>query len=166
MTLEATPAVATTPTPTSALTSAPRLRFRGSDGSGDPTTAGATTDAANWRWRPAFGLRLRLLGWALVLLAVASLSSVLVIRQVLLNQVENRATVDLRQEASEFRRLAAGNNPDTGRPFGTDIAAVAKTYLERNEPQTGEAVLLFVNGVFHGVHPRRAGRPEPGRRRW
>jgi two-component system, OmpR family, sensor kinase len=117
------------------------------------TTTGATTDGANWRWRPAFGLRLRLLGWALVLLAVASLSSVLVIRQVLLNQVENRATVDLRQEASEFRRLAAGNNPDTGKPFGTDIAAVAKTYLERNEPQTGEAVLLFVNGVFHGATP-------------
>jgi signal transduction histidine kinase len=116
-----------------------------------PTTIQETTTEPPHRPRFAVGLRLRLLGWALVLLAVASISSVLVIRQVLLNQVENRITADLEQEANEFRRLAAGNNPDTGQRFGTDVAAVAKTYLDRNEPQTGEAVLLFVDGRFYGA---------------
>jgi signal transduction histidine kinase len=100
-----------------------------------------------------FGLRPRLLGWALVLLALASLSSVLVIRQVLLNQLENRITTDLRQEATEFRLLASGNNPGTGEPFGSDLAAIAETYLLRNEPQTGEAVLLFIDGRFYGATP-------------
>jgi two-component system, OmpR family, sensor kinase len=60
------------------------------------------------RWLPALSLRLRLLGWALLLLAVATLASVVVIRQVLLNQLENRVTAELRQEAAEFRRLAEG----------------------------------------------------------
>ncbi|MEH1129635.1 sensor histidine kinase [Micromonospora sp. CPCC 206061] len=95
------------------------------------------------------GLRLRLLGWALVLLAVASLSSVVVIRQVLLNQLENRITTDMRQEVGEFRRLVGGQDPATGRPFGTDLRAIADTYLLRNEPQTGEAVLVFVDGIFY-----------------
>jgi two-component system OmpR family sensor kinase len=100
-------------------------------------------------WRPALSLRLRLLGWALVLLAVASLSSVVVIRQVLLNQLENRITADMRQEVTEFRRLVGGTNPATGQPFGSDLDAIADTYLLRNEPQAGEAVLVFVDGVFY-----------------
>ncbi|MGW1883923.1 sensor histidine kinase [Streptomyces sp. NPDC001970] len=95
------------------------------------------------------GLRLRLLGWALALLAVASLSSVVVIRQVLLNQLENRITADMRQEVTEFRRLVGGQDPATGGPFGTDLRAIADTYLLRNEPQTGEAVLVFVDGRFY-----------------
>lgn len=111
-----------------------------------------TTTERRW-WRPAFTLRLRLLGWALLLLAVASLALVVVIRQVLLNQLENRVTDDLTQEVAEFRLLAGGLDPDTGEPFGTDLAAIAETYLLRNEPQRGEAVLLFVNGEFHGASP-------------
>ncbi|GIF74980.1 sensor histidine kinase [Asanoa siamensis] len=111
------------------------------------TSAGTTTEPR--RWRPTLGLRLRLLGWALALLAVASLSSVVVIRQVLLNQLENRIAADMRQEVTEFRRLVGGQNPETGRPFGTDLRAIADTYLLRNEPQTGEAVLVFVDGAFY-----------------
>ncbi|MCW6006099.1 HAMP domain-containing histidine kinase [Micromonospora sp. CPCC 205371] len=95
------------------------------------------------------GLRLRLLGWALVLLAIASLASVVVIRQVLLNQLENRITTDMRQEVTEFRRLVGGQNPATGQPFGANLRAIADTYLLRNEPQAGEAVLVFVDGVFY-----------------
>ncbi|MEV0394762.1 sensor histidine kinase [Polymorphospora rubra] len=100
-------------------------------------------------WQPTVGLRMRLLGWALVLLTVASLSSVLVVRQVLLNQLENRISAYLSQEVSEFRRLATGLNPTTGQPFGADLHAIADTYLLRNEPQEGEVVLIFVEGRFH-----------------
>ncbi|MEE6263815.1 sensor histidine kinase [Plantactinospora sonchi] len=116
---------------------------------GTPTTTTTTTERRDRRWRPPLGLRLRLLGWALALLAVASLASVVVIRQVLLNQLENRVATDMRQEVTEFRRLVGGQNPTTGQPFGTDLRAIADTYLLRNEPQPGEVVLVFVDGAFH-----------------
>jgi len=92
-----------------------------------------------------------MLGWALLLVAVASLSSIVVVRQVLLNQLDNRVTADLAQEAAEFRLLAGDVNPATGEPFGADLAAVADAYLSRNEPQDGEAVLIFVDGVLYGA---------------
>jgi signal transduction histidine kinase len=98
---------------------------------------------------------MRLLGWALLLLAVASLASVLVVRQVLLNQLDNRLTADLEQEVAEFRLLAGGRDPATGQPFGADLAAIADTYLSRNQPQEGESVLIFVDGELRG------GSPEP-----
>ncbi|MEV0730199.1 HAMP domain-containing sensor histidine kinase [Polymorphospora sp. NPDC050346] len=117
------------------------------------TTTETTTELAGppsgRSWRPTVGLRTRLLGWALVLLTVASLSSVVVIRQVLLNQLENRTGAYLGQEVSEFRRLAAGLNPATGQPFGADLRAIADTYLLRNEPQEGEVMLIFVDGAFY-----------------
>ena len=118
------------------------------------TAAGTTTEppgppAARPWWRPALGLRLRLLGWALVLLAVASLASVVVVRQVLLNQLENRIGTDMLQEVTEFRRLVGGQDPTTGQPFGSNLRAIADTYLLRNEPQTGEVVLVFVDGQFY-----------------
>ncbi|MFB6396563.1 ATP-binding protein [Polymorphospora lycopeni] len=117
------------------------------------TTTETTTELAGppagRSWRPTVGLRTRLLGWALVLLTVASLSSVVVIRQVLLNQLENRTGAYLGQEVSEFRRLAAGLNPATGQPFGADLRAIADTYLLRNEPQEGEVMLIFVEGTFY-----------------
>jgi signal transduction histidine kinase len=96
---------------------------------------------------------MRLLGWALLMLAVASLASVVVIRQVLINQLENRVTADLEQEVAEFRLLAGGRDPATGELFGADLAAIADTYLSRNEPQDGESVLIFVGDAFHGASP-------------
>lgn len=116
----------------------------------DPTQAGEPTPQRR-RWRPALSLRLRMLGWALLMLAIATLASVLVIRQVLLNQLDEQITKDLEQEVSEFRRLADGVDPTTGEPFGGDLAAIADTYLERNEPQQDEAVLVFVDGEFYGT---------------
>lgn len=96
---------------------------------------------------------MRLLGWALLLLAVASLASVVVVRQVLLNQLENQVTADLEERAAGFRRLAGGGNPATGEPFGADLAAITDTYLSRHEPRAGESVLGFVAGTFHGGSP-------------
>jgi signal transduction histidine kinase len=92
---------------------------------------------------------MRLLGWALLLLAVASLVSIVVIRQVLLNQLENRVTAGMEQEVAEFRLLAGGQDPATGEPFGTDLARIADTYQVRNEPQPGESVLLLVGGEVY-----------------
>lgn len=116
-------------------------------------TGTMTTTDLRGRWRPALSLRLRLLGWALLLLTVASLASVVVIRQVLLNQLENRVTADLEQEVAEFRRLAGGLDPETGEPFGTDVARIADTYLLRNEPHAGESVLILVDGRVYAASP-------------
>jgi two-component system OmpR family sensor kinase len=117
-----------------------------------PTTIGeVTVSDQRRRWHPVVSLRLRLLGWALLLLAVASLGSVVVVRQVLVNQLENRVTADLQQEVAEFRLLAGGRDPATGEPFGTNLARIADTYLERNELHEGESVLIFVDGSFHGA---------------
>lgn len=130
---------------------------------GQPTPASATNPAQTpmggvtgtergrrrW-WRPTLSLRMRLLGWAMLLLAVAILASIVVVRQVLVNQLDTRVTADLEQEVAEFRRLAGGVDPATGEPFGSDLAAIADTYLSRNEPQRGESVLVFVDGQFHG----------------
>ena len=80
---------------------------------------------------------------------MASLASVVVIRQVLLNQLENRIGTDMRQEVTEFRRLVGGRDPASGQPFGPDLRAIADTYLLRNEPQAGEAVLVLVDGAFY-----------------
>lgn len=86
-----------------------------------------TTTEQPRRWRPRLTLRVRMLGWALLLVAVASLASVMVVRQVLINQLENRVTMDLAQAVAEFRLLAGGVDPATGAPFGADVAAVADT---------------------------------------
>lgn len=102
-------------------------------------------------WRPRLTLRVRMLGWALLLVAVASIASIVVVRQVLFNQLENRVTVDLAQEVAEFRLLADGTDPATGEPFGPDLAAIADTYLSRNEPQDGETVMIFVDGALYGA---------------
>lgn len=99
--------------------------------------------------RPRLSLRVRLLGWALLLLMVASLASIVTIRQVLLNQLENRVSDSLEQEVTEFRLLADGNDPATGQPFGTDVARIAEVYLARNEPQAGEQVLILVDGALY-----------------
>ena len=117
-------------------------------------TAEPTTDPRAW-WRPALSLRMRMLGWALLLLLLASITSVVVIRQVLLNEEENRVTAGLEQEVAEFRLLAGGRDPTTGQPFGTDLRAISDTYMSRNEPPAGESVLIFVEGQFY------AGRADP-----
>lgn len=103
--------------------------------------------------RPSLSLRLRLLGWALLLVAIASLASVAVVRQVLLNELDRRVTADLAQEVGEFRLLADGRDSATGQPFGEDLAAIIDTYLSRNEPREGEAVLVFVDGALYGATP-------------
>ncbi len=117
----------------------------------DARTGRRSTRERLRRLRPVVGLRLRLLGWALLLLAFASLASVVIIHQVLINELDNRVRSDLLQEVTEFRQLVGGVNPQTGEPFGTDVVAIADTYLARNVPHQGQAVLIFLDGRLHAV---------------
>jgi two-component system, OmpR family, sensor kinase len=87
------------------------------------------------------------LAWFVLLLAVATLASVLVTRQVLLSRLDRRIHAELVQESGELRRLAAdGVDPVTREPFGSDVERIFEIYLERNVPSPNEALITFVDG--------------------
>ena len=130
---------ATTGTTTAATTT--------EDPSGDPARPLRDRLRA-WLGRlPPPSLRLRVLAWFVVLLAAATLASVLVTRQVLLSSLGQRIDAELVQESRELRKLAAdGVDPKTGRPLGSDVKRIFEVYLERNVPSANEALITFVDG--------------------
>src|SRR5919106_6665247 len=87
------------------------------------------------------GVRARLLASYVILLAIAAFASVLAVRQVLLVRLDDRVEEDLQQEVEEFRALAGGIDPETGRPFGDDVKAIFDTYLRRNVPDDDEELI-------------------------
>ena len=92
-------------------------------------------------------LRLRVLAWFVLLLAAATLASVLVTRQVLLSRLDQRIDAELVQESLELRKLVAdGVDPETGEGFGPDVRRIFTVYLERNVPSPNEALITFVDG--------------------
>jgi two-component system OmpR family sensor kinase len=93
-----------------------------------------------------FGLRARMLVGHVGLLAIAVIASVLVAREVLLTRLEERIDHELAQEVSEFRILARGRDPRTGRPFGTDIRRVFQVFLTRNIPARNEVIITYFDG--------------------
>ena len=127
---------------------------------GTATTATTTEDPSGDsarplrdRLRPRRGrlsppsLRLRVLAWFVLLLAAATLASVLVTRQVLLSRLDQRIDAELVQESLELRKLVAdGVDPETGEGFGPDVRRILTVYLERNVPSPNEALITFVDG--------------------
>jgi signal transduction histidine kinase len=91
-------------------------------------------------------IRVRLLGWFVLLLALATAASVLVVRQILLHRIDVRINSQLVQEARELRVLARGNDPQTGEPFGDRVRKIFKVFLQRNIPSRNEAIITFVDG--------------------
>jgi len=117
------------------------------------------------------GVRGRLLMWFVLLLALATLASVLVIRQILLNRLDLRIDRELVQESQELRALArSGRDPDTGRPFGNDVARMFAVFLQNNVPAPNEAMITLVNGEPYlrsrQVLPYRLDQDEELVRRW
>jgi signal transduction histidine kinase len=104
-------------------------------------------------WRTA---RVRILAWAIGLLAASTLVTLVLEQQVLTSRVEERVDDSLEQEVEEFRRLVRdGRNPLTGRPFGNDVAAIFDVFLTRNVPGEGEEFYTFVGG-----RPYRSTQPD------
>ena len=97
------------------------------------------------RWASS-GLRARILAWFIGLLVLATVASVGVTAAVLEIRIDQRVDSELVQEAGELRRLAAGNDPATGRPFGPRVQRIFEVYLERNVPSKHEALITFVQG--------------------
>jgi signal transduction histidine kinase len=82
-----------------------------------------------------------------LVMAVATVVSVLLVRQVLLAGIDDRIDADLVQESRELQRLAdRGVDPETGEPFGEGVRRILDTFLERNVPARNEALLAFVDG--------------------
>jgi two-component system, OmpR family, sensor kinase len=96
-------------------------------------------------------VRLRILGWMLVLTALAVVGSLLLSRRLLLQQLDHEVNDSLEQELDEVRKLAGGRDPATGRPFGGDVEAIFGTFLERNvaSASEGEAFYTYVDGEFY-----------------
>ena len=97
------------------------------------------------RWVPV-GLRARIIAGFIAVLAVATISFVLVTAAVLDIRVDQRVDAELVQEAAELRRLAAGNDPATGEPFGGRVRRIFEVFLRRNVPSRNEALITFVDG--------------------
>ncbi|RIK45050.1 MAG: two-component sensor histidine kinase [Chloroflexi bacterium] len=102
--------------------------------------------AALRRSRSRISARLRILGWYVALVAGAIAVGLFVQRGILLSQLNSNINAQLNQEISELHQLAAGRDPNTGQPFGRDVAAIFDTFLQRNVPEAGEAMFTLVDG--------------------
>jgi two-component system, OmpR family, sensor kinase len=97
--------------------------------------------------------------WFIVVLAIATVGSVVLVRQVLVQRIDARIETELVQEVDEVRRLADGNDPETGEPFGGDVDRIFEVFLQRNIPARHEMLLTFLNGRIHLYSP--PDEPEP-----
>jgi signal transduction histidine kinase len=118
------------------------------------TTTGATTGATmTERRRPRLGVRGRVLGSFVALVAGATSVGLLIQRAVLLERLDREVDASLEQERTELEQLAGGNNPATGQPFGADVVAIFDTFMRRNVPVEGEVYLTFVAGAPYQSTP-------------
>jgi len=89
---------------------------------------------------------LRILGWYLVFLCLALAFGLILQRQILLTQLDDSIDAQLVQEVEELQALSEGRDPETGEAFGSDAAAIFRTFLSRNIPVEGEALFTIVDG--------------------
>ena len=106
---------------------------------------GSTPSRIRGRLRSSITFRI-LVSFA-VLMAVVTLVSVFLVRQVLLAGIDARIDATLVQESRELRRLAEqGIDPETGEPFGERVRRILEVFLDRNVPARNEALLTFFAG--------------------
>ncbi|GAA0715734.1 HAMP domain-containing histidine kinase [Dactylosporangium roseum] len=103
--------------------------------------------------------RTRILGWMLLLVALALLVSVAVTRMVLLDRLDDRLDRELEQEARKLRAFAAtAVDPATGGPYQRVDDFLAR-HLQHNVPDRHEMYFSLVSGVpdrrSAGVPPAR-----------
>lgn len=99
--------------------------------------------------RNSGSVRVRILGWYVVLLGVSLVAALLLQRTFLLAQARADAELAMDQEVGELRQLSQGVNPETGEPFGTDVTAIFDTFFVRNVPLGGEGLITFVDGEIY-----------------
>lgn len=92
----------------------------------------------------AGSMRVRIVAAVVLVLVLSSLVSVVLLRGLLYDRLDDEVTANLRQEAAEFR-LRAGLG-DNGVPAGGDVTATLDAYFAREVPDEGELLLGFVDG--------------------
>lgn len=107
------------------------------------------TNEPEGRSRRSASVRVRILGWYVALLGVSLVAALLLQRTFLLAQAESDTQSALDQEIDEFQQLVGGVDPNTGQPFGDDVAAIFDTFLARNVPLEGEGLLTYVDGDIY-----------------
>ena len=94
-------------------------------------------------------IRVRILAVVVILLVVSSIGSVLLLRAVLLQRLQDEVDESLRREVEEFQLLSTETNPETGQPFEGDLRAVFDVYFSREVPDEGESLLAFIDGELY-----------------
>jgi two-component system, OmpR family, sensor kinase len=102
-------------------------------------------------WHPpsplAFAsIRTRILVGFVALLAVATVASIVIARQVLNARFDERIQGELQQEVAELRKMSSGVDPATGQPYGTHVRRLFTAFFNANAWSDGEAALTFVAG--------------------
>ncbi|MFD1848291.1 HAMP domain-containing sensor histidine kinase [Arthrobacter flavus] len=114
--------------------------------------------AGAWRWTSS--IRVRIVAVVVILLVLSSVGSVLLLRLVLFERLNEEISTGLDREAEEFRLLAGGVDPRTGDPFGEDLSAIFDVYFSREIADEGETLLAFLDGELY--ESRRAPQvPDP-----
>jgi signal transduction histidine kinase len=91
------------------------------------------------------GTRVRILAAFTILTLVSAALALFLIREVLFNRLDEEVEQNLTQEVAEFRRLVRGNDPLTGKPFGTNVRRIFDVYFSRNVPDEGEVLLSSID---------------------
>ncbi|HZI45041.1 MAG TPA: HAMP domain-containing sensor histidine kinase [Ilumatobacter sp.] len=118
-----------------------------SEHNGSGGTAPPQKTVALGHWKGLLGsMRVRIVLAVVVLLALSAGISIILLRNVLLDRLDEEITVALEREAEEFEILAGGLDPRTGEPFGDDFGAMFDLYFAREVPDEGETLLAFIDG--------------------
>ncbi|HHP7244193.1 MAG TPA: two-component sensor histidine kinase, partial [Elainellaceae cyanobacterium] len=108
----------------------------------------------NRRWCSLlFSARTQILAWLVVLISVSIVVSIFTIRQILFAQLLERVQRSLKQEVEEIQRLVEGQDPETGQPFGDDVASIFDVFLSRNVPENDEFLIALLNGDVYQTSP-------------
>ena len=135
-----------------------RARSVMSAAAAEPEPASASPGRRWWTPRSA---RTRILAAFMILMIFSTALSLLAIRQLLHVRTADRVDASLTQEVEEFRRVVRGRNPETGEPFGPQLALIFETYFRRNVPGEGEAFIAYLGGRFFGIRTNRREGPFP-----
>lgn len=98
------------------------------------------------RLRFTSSVRVRILGWYVVLLIAALVFGLFLQRAILLRQLDEEVHAQLAQEVEELQALSTAVNAATGEPFGADVRALFNTFLRGNIPSEGEVLFTIVGG--------------------
>jgi signal transduction histidine kinase len=83
---------------------------------------------------------------ALVLLVAVGAAFIIVDRAMLLAQLDSRLDSEMAHQVDEFRRLADGHDPETGKPFVDDLRRPFDVFFEQHVARDDEVIVGLVGG--------------------